>query len=1172
MLSDLTNLPAMFEEIKFELGEPLKPFQQLMGCLPPASSILVPKPYRELMTSPESPIVGFYPVDFKVDMNGKKNPWEGVNLLPWIDVNLLKDSIAKYCPDSKLTKTERERNSRGKVYLYAHDLTCTETIDSPNKKIGLADITNCHSRVTALDEPNLEGLTFKPELIPNTQIPYPGFPSLNVLPIASVELVPVGLNCFGMPSKYPNMVLRLHEMPQMPSVEVLADSVLGRSLFINWPLMHEAKVVAISNATSEVRMDKDNKKKVKTFNKVEEERWATDSELMMEGYFKGTGVPGSGGCQIGDIRFRLKLLPLQGMKTNPNNGSTKKLFGREEADVPLQLALLQAPAPDPRFIEKGPMKLEDRFPANCDVVLTKGKYRGCKGTVVGVADAKKVGVKVQVMPPEIPFGLALARTVYESYIPSVDAARILKLHPGLFGKITGSLLFDPGNYDLGLNLKSSDGMCVAGYTRQKKEAFPANGGGKSNPAKKAWDSGDSLLVIGSSRTTAGNGDGDEPTERLQWEYTPKAVHLINQYRQKYPQLFDALVRQPNERKYDAAKVFGPNGADWLPVIREWLNNIESAKLPRTPISTETMSKEAVSAVERASDVRNLALKKSGHPKESLIKIPGSALYRESSTGATDVMLASDHNNGEAPEIGDRIVNLCASGIPFGARGKMPTVMLSDCVLARKCRKANRRFLHCLIQGTVIGIHKASTGCVEVVMDEEFVGGTSLQGACSNFRGKLCVWAHLLKISVENSKSMVDKLVPKGSGQAAVDKILSTMAGGVVQNGSAQAAAAENAPSAPPPPDVSQNKSQQTQSSRAASQGHPSRSGSAGRLRAGANRAASTGRGKQAGWREAVGPPEKGIGFKGSRKSGKSGLSRWKSLVSSNRNVRKGTPQRNKAAELKAMLGVTSSTAAPPSASVSQAAPVVAEQQSAGSAAAGLKALLGVGTTSATEPPMPPHPTMDDFPPPPPAAPPSAADRLLQLMSQQQPQAPAGPPMAPTPFNFTYVEQGKEAPIPAPPPQPPMPMMMPPHPGMIPPHMGPYGMGPPPPPMHMMMGPPHLGMMPPPHMAPHPMAMPLPPNQFPAPPPPPQQQVQHRNKRGPKPNQRGGPPPPVFRDEEFPALGSSPPKLVPEKQQGSAPATVAPPPAKAEAPATADTGKAPQGNMFVPSAVASKAKK
>jgi hypothetical protein len=115
-------------------------------------------------------------------------------------------------------------------------------------------------------------------------------------------------------------------------------------------------------------------------------------------------------------------------------------------------------------------------------------------------------------------------------------------------------------------------------------------------------------------------------------------------------------------------------------------------MPRSSVSTEAMPTEAIQDFQKAAGVRTESIKK------SLVKVPSSALYRESPTSATDVLQASDVNDDLAPELGDRIVNLCATGIPFGA-----------------C-------------GTVVGIRDPASCCVEVLMDEASQR-RKLTGAC-----------------------------------------------------------------------------------------------------------------------------------------------------------------------------------------------------------------------------------------------------------------------------------------------------------------------------------------------------------------------------------------------------------------------------------------------------------
>ncbi|KAL6061872.1 5'-3' exoribonuclease 1, variant 2 [Balamuthia mandrillaris] len=109
-------------KVTFQMGEPLLPLQQLLCVLPPDKVELLPKAYRAMLhPPPSSPLAAFYPPPqhVRVDKNGKKNKWEYVLVLPFIDTKLLLKTLAQSMEESgkELLPEEQERNSFGCVRM-----------------------------------------------------------------------------------------------------------------------------------------------------------------------------------------------------------------------------------------------------------------------------------------------------------------------------------------------------------------------------------------------------------------------------------------------------------------------------------------------------------------------------------------------------------------------------------------------------------------------------------------------------------------------------------------------------------------------------------------------------------------------------------------------------------------------------------------------------------------------------------------------------------------------------------------------------------------------------------------------------------------------------------------------------------------------------------------------
>jgi 5'-3' exonuclease len=88
-----------------------------LAVFPKQSSHALPECYHKLY-DPTSEIIDFYPTDVKLDVNGARFAWMGVNLLPFLDRERLKKAMND-ADESKLLSHEKIRNKRtGDIRLF----------------------------------------------------------------------------------------------------------------------------------------------------------------------------------------------------------------------------------------------------------------------------------------------------------------------------------------------------------------------------------------------------------------------------------------------------------------------------------------------------------------------------------------------------------------------------------------------------------------------------------------------------------------------------------------------------------------------------------------------------------------------------------------------------------------------------------------------------------------------------------------------------------------------------------------------------------------------------------------------------------------------------------------------------------------------------------------------
>ena len=95
-------------QVQFDMHEALDPLVQLLCVLPPESKRWLPECIQKYYEA-GSPILDLYPTEFHIDMDGVQNDYEGIVMLPKMDLSRVKQAFQSV--QHQLTPSELKRNT-----------------------------------------------------------------------------------------------------------------------------------------------------------------------------------------------------------------------------------------------------------------------------------------------------------------------------------------------------------------------------------------------------------------------------------------------------------------------------------------------------------------------------------------------------------------------------------------------------------------------------------------------------------------------------------------------------------------------------------------------------------------------------------------------------------------------------------------------------------------------------------------------------------------------------------------------------------------------------------------------------------------------------------------------------------------------------------------------------